>query len=58
MGFVGSASRGYQLLVPPGGNAPNLSYCQGINNARQVSCIVTDANSNPLGGFLGSPTEN
>jgi probable HAF family extracellular repeat protein len=58
VGFVGSASRGYQLLVPPGGNAPNLSYCQGINNARQVSCIVTDANSNPLGGFLGSPTEN
>ena len=58
VGFVGSASRGYRLLVPPGGNAPNLSYCQGINNARQVSCIITDANSNPLAGFLGSPTEN
>jgi uncharacterized membrane protein len=55
-GFVGSAARGYQLLVPPGGEAAGaLVYCQGINNARQVACSVQDANANPLGSYLGSP---
>lgn len=59
VGFVGSAYRGYQLLVPPGGNAPGASsYCQGINNARQVSCVVTDTSGNTLAAFLGSPTGN
>ena len=59
VGFVGSAYRGYQLLVPPGGNSAGASsYCQGINNARQVSCIVNDANGNPVAAFLGSPTAN
>ena len=58
VGFVGSASRGYQLLEPPGGDAAGAqSFCQGINNARQVSCVVTDANGNTLAAFLGSPTE-
>jgi hypothetical protein len=60
-GFVGNASRGYQLLIPPGGDAAGAaSYCQGINNARQVICTVTDANTgNTLAVFLGSPlTQN
>jgi hypothetical protein len=59
VGFVGSAYRGYQLLVPPAGKAPGTSsYCQGINNARQVSCIVQDTNGNTVAAYLGSPTEN
>ena len=56
VGFVGSASRGYQLLVPPGGDAAGVSsYCQGINNARQVACYVSDANGNTLAAFIGTP---
>ena len=56
VGFVGSESRGYQVLVPPGGDvAGNMAFCQGINNARQVSCVVEDANGNPLTGFIGTP---
>ena len=56
VGFTGSASRGYQFLVPPGGEvAGALVYCQGINNARQVACVLQDANANPLAAFLGSP---
>jgi probable HAF family extracellular repeat protein len=55
VGFVGSASEGYQLLVPPGGDAAGAtSYCQGINNFRQVGCVVFDAAGNSR-GFLGSP---
>jgi len=58
VGFVGNASRGYQLLLPPAGNTPGTSsYCQGINNARQVSCIVQDANGNTIAAYLGSPDE-
>jgi len=58
-GFVGSAVHGYQVLLPPGGNASGaLSYCQGINNARQVSCIITDVNGNTLAAFLGTPSGN
>jgi hypothetical protein len=55
VGFVGSAARGYQLLVPPGGDAAGATtHCQGINNARHVACLVTDAAGNSR-GFLGSP---
>jgi hypothetical protein len=55
-GFVGSDSRGYQLLVPPGGDAAGVStICQGINNAAQVLCGVSDAALNLLGAFIGSP---
>jgi uncharacterized membrane protein len=58
VGFVGSASRGYQLLVPPGGEVAGVSsYCQGINNARQVGCVIQDANANPIAAFLGSPQD-
>jgi hypothetical protein len=56
VGFVGSASRGYQLLVPPGGEVSGaLIYRQGINGARQVACVVQDADANPLGAVLGTP---
>jgi probable HAF family extracellular repeat protein len=59
VGFVGSASEGYQLLVPPGGDAAGaLTYCLAINNFRQVACVVQDALGNSLGAFLGSPAEN
>jgi hypothetical protein len=60
VGFVGNASRGYQLLVPPGGDAAGvMMFCQGINNARQVVCGVTDAvTGNTLGAFIGSPSED
>lgn len=55
LGFVGSASEGYQLLVPPGGDAAGAtSYCQGINNFRQVGCVVFDVAGNSR-GFIGSP---
>ncbi len=55
VGFVGSASEGYQLLVPPGGDAAGAtSYCQGINNFRQVGCVVFDAAGNSR-GFVGTP---
>ena len=58
VGFVGSALRGYQLLVPPGGEVAGVStYCQGINNARQVGCVIQDANANPIAAFLGSPQD-
>jgi probable HAF family extracellular repeat protein len=58
VGFVGNASEGYQLLVPPGGDAPGAAtYCQGINNFRQVGCVVYDAAGNSR-GFLGSPLGN
>ena len=58
VGFVGSASRGYQFLVPPGGEVAGVStYCQGINNARQVGCVIQDANAKPIAAFLGSPQD-
>jgi hypothetical protein len=57
-GFVGSDARGYQALVPPGGDAAgNSSFCEGINNDAQVVCAVSDAAGNPLGAFIGSPRE-
>jgi len=60
VGFVGNASRGYELLVPPGGDAAGVvTYCQGVNNARQVVCTVADDFTGiTLGAFIGSPTED
>jgi len=58
VGFVGSDSRGFQLLVPPGGDAPEANIaCEGINNFRQVVCQVADAAGN-VREFIGSPDEN
>jgi hypothetical protein len=57
-GFVGSDVRGYQRLVPPGGDVPgNVTFCQGINNFAQLVCDVTDSAINPLGSFIGSPVK-
>ncbi len=57
MGFVGSDSRGFQLLIPPGGDAPGASIvCEGINNFRQVVCGVTDAAGNSR-DFIGTPND-
>lgn len=56
-GFVGSDSRGFQVLVPPGGDAAGASVaCTGINNASQVVCEVTDASGNNR-AFVGSPED-
>ena len=36
------------MLVPPGGGAAGATtYCQGINNFRQMACYVIDAASTP-----------
>jgi hypothetical protein len=57
-GFVGSDSRGYQLLVPPGGDASGANTaCEGINNSNQVLCGVTDAAGN-VHQFIGTPGTN
>jgi hypothetical protein len=57
VGFVGSDSRGFRVLVPPGGDAAGASVsCEGINNALQVVCNVTDAAGN-VRNFIGSPEE-
>lgn len=59
VGFVGNDSRGFQMLMPPGGDAPGASVvCEGINNFRQVVCMITDANLNTLGDFIGTPDES
>jgi hypothetical protein len=58
VGFVGSDAKGFRLLVPPGGDAAGASTaCTGINNARQVVCVVTDASNNNR-NFIGSPDAN
>jgi len=57
VGFVGSESRGFRLLVPPGGDAVGaIVVCEGINNAREVVCDVTDAVGNTR-AFIGSPDD-
>jgi hypothetical protein len=58
VGFVGSDSRGFQVLIPPGGDAPGASVaCEGINNFGQVVCTVTDAAGNNR-NFIGTPGAN
>jgi len=58
VGFVGSDSRGFQLLIPPGGDAPGANIaCEGINNFRQVVCQVADTAGN-VREFIGSPDSN
>jgi hypothetical protein len=57
-GFVGSDSRGFEVLIPPGGDAPGaVVACEGINNFRQVVCDVTDAAGNNR-NFIGTPGAN
>lgn len=57
VGFVGSASGGFQLLIPPGGDAAGaVAICGGINNFRHVVCEVTDAAGNNR-AFVGSPDD-
>ena len=57
-GFVGSAAGGFQLLQPPGATDPGAStVCEGINNAAQVVCAVTDANGS-ASAFIGTPHGN
>lgn len=57
VGFVGNDSRGFQLLIPPGGDAAGASVgCEGINNARKVVCEVTDSAGNNR-AFVGSPDD-
>jgi hypothetical protein len=57
-GFVGSDSRGFQVLIPPGGDAPGaFAGCEGINNFRQVVCAVSDAAGNTR-NFIGTPDAN
>jgi len=56
-GFVGNESRGFILLVPPGGDAAGaFAGCFGINNFRHVVCEVTDALGNNR-AFIGTPND-
>ena len=58
-GFVGNEARGFELLVPPGGDAPGAGVvCEGINNFNQVVCLVQDVNGNVVGDFIGTPDQN
>jgi hypothetical protein len=58
VGFVGNDSRGYQPLIPPGGDATGASVgCEGINYYDQVVCSVTDAAGNNR-NFIGTPNAN
>lgn len=58
VGFVGSDSRGFQLLIPPSGDAQGANVaCESINNLRQVVCGVTDAAGNSR-AFIGAADEN
>jgi hypothetical protein len=59
LGFVGNDARGFQVLVPPGGDAPGASVvCEGINNFGQVVCGVSAANGNTVANFIGTPDGN
>jgi len=59
VGFVGSDSRGFQLLIPPGGDAAGANVaCEGINNLGQVVCTVTDPTGTIFRSFIGTPDAN
>jgi hypothetical protein len=59
VGFVGSDSRGFQLLIPPGGDAAGANVaCEGINNFGQVVCTVTDPTGTIFRSFIGTPDPN
>ena len=59
VGSVGNDARGFQLLVPPGGDAPGAGVaCEGINNLDQVVCVVMDRIGNTIGDFIGTPDAN
>ena len=52
--FVGSDTFGYEMVVPPGGDAPNRdSFCTGINNHGQIACSVSTADTTTL--FISTP---
>ena len=55
--YTGSDTLGYEIVVPPGGEAPDASsICTGINNLGQVACAVADLNfNNTRGLFIGTP---
>jgi hypothetical protein len=56
LSFVGSDARGFQRLIPPGGDAAGAAVtCEGINNVGQVVCGVADSSGNPIGEFIGTP---
>jgi len=56
-GFVGNESRGFLVLVPPGGDAVGATIaCDAINNFNHVVCEVTDALGNNR-AFIGTPRE-
>jgi len=58
VGFVGSDSRGFQLLIPPGGDAAGANVaCEGINNFGQVVCTVTDPSGTIFRSFIGTPND-
>ena len=58
VGSVGNDARGFELLVPPGGDAPGAGVvCEGINNFNQVVCEVMDVNGNVVADFIGTPTD-
>jgi uncharacterized membrane protein len=58
VGFVGNISLGFQVLIPPGGDAAGAgTYCPGLNNLGQVVCAVTDA-AGAQHAFIASPNED
>jgi uncharacterized membrane protein len=58
LGFAGNDARGFQQLIPPGGDVPGAAVaCEGINNLGQVTCTVTDA-SGKNRAFIGTPDAN
>jgi hypothetical protein len=56
--YVGNDTWGYELVVPPGGDAPNVSsLCTGINNRFEIACATSVADTGEtIGLFIGRPT--
>jgi hypothetical protein len=56
VGYVGNDSLGYEILLPPGADAPGIStVCTGINNLGQVACDVFNADFSTNNLFIGTP---